>query len=228
MIVCLKLHGIGAPPDDVSPDERSYWIDGERFRRIVDLAVRNPQVVRLTFDDGNISDVEVALPALRQAGLKASFFFSTDFIGRPGYAGEDDIRALSSGGMEVGSHGCRHDSWQALSGDEIAEDVICSLARLEAILGKRVSAVAPPYGDCNYRMLKILRKQGVGRVYSGLPGPSRANDWLVRRMAVTAQTPWDVIESWMTEKKNGFDWLAGALGAAPSVGPAAFWRARRC
>ena len=225
MKIFLTLHGLGTPSRDVDAGERPFWIDVDRFRRIVALARGHANAVRLTFDDGNVSDVEIALPALLEAGLKASFFFSTDFIGRPGFADEDDIRKLAAAGMEIGSHGSRHVSWRDMSGDEIAEDVIRSFARLETILDKRISVVAPPFGECNLHVVQILRKLGIKRVYSGFPGPSRAGDWLVRRMAVTAAAPWPRVESWLTEPHTWFGWAAKSAAAARTVGHAVFWDA---
>ena len=42
------------------------WLDPDRFLRVLDSVVGRDDV-RITFDDGNASDVEHALPALRGA-----------------------------------------------------------------------------------------------------------------------------------------------------------------
>lgn len=225
MNICLKLHGLGVPPPEVDAAERRDWVEADVFARMVDLARRAPTPVRFTFDDGNLSDVSFALPILEAAGLRASFFFSTDFIGRPGYADEDDIRALAAAGMEIGSHGCRHASWLEMSGDEITEDVIRSFARLGAILSDRIAVVAPPYDDCDARVLHILHKLGIKRVYGGVPGHSLASDWLVRRNAVTADTPWQTIESWLTMSYTWLDWAVSSCGAVRRMGSGAWRRA---
>ncbi|MGB8601173.1 MAG: polysaccharide deacetylase family protein [Rhizomicrobium sp.] len=224
MKICLKLHGLGAPPKDAVSDERSFWTGEERFARILALAGKAPERIHLTFDDGNKSDARIALPALMDAGLKASFFFSTDFIGTPGYANEDDIRALAAAGMEIGSHGCHHTSWLSLSGDEINEDVIRSFARLQTILGEAVDVVAAPYGDCDFRVLHILHRLRIRQVYTSLPGPTLRNDWLVRRHCVTSDTTPETIIRWLTRHYGPLDSARAFWNGWRQAGPAALWR----
>jgi peptidoglycan/xylan/chitin deacetylase (PgdA/CDA1 family) len=224
MKICLKLHGLGVPPTGSVADERCFWTGEDRFAQIIDLAARVPGRVHLTFDDGNDSDANIALPALQKAGLKASFFFSTDFIGTPGYADEEDIRRLHAAGMEIGSHGCRHVSWLDMSGDEITEDVIRSFARLGTILGESVNVVAAPYGDCNLRVVRILRMLGVKRVYTSFPGPSFDGDWLARRQCITADTPMDTVERWLTKKYGMLDIICSTVSDARHVLHAVLWR----
>jgi peptidoglycan/xylan/chitin deacetylase (PgdA/CDA1 family) len=64
--------------------------------------------VVITFDDGNRSDFEHALPVLRAAGYGATFFVSLNRVGRDDGLDESMIRALASDGFEVGSHGVSH------------------------------------------------------------------------------------------------------------------------
>lgn len=224
MKICLKLHGLGTPTPAALSDEHSFWTGEERFARILSLAAQHPEHIHLTFDDGNESDARIALPALLAAGLKASFFFSTDFIGTPGYANEEDIRALASAGMEIGSHGCRHVSWAGLSGDEITEDVICSFARLQTILGAPVHVVAAPYGDCDFRILRILHKLRVRRVYTSLPGPTLDSDWLVRRHVITTETTSETATEWLTRTYGIADAASALWTGIRRMGPAALWR----
>ena len=53
-----------------------------------------PRSVWITFDDGHRSNAEIALPILKQLGLRGIFFITTDWIGRPGFMNEDQIREL--------------------------------------------------------------------------------------------------------------------------------------
>ena len=50
--------------------------------------------MRLSFDDGNSSDVEIALPALRERGLPRRFFVVAGRLDRPGSLSRDDVREL--------------------------------------------------------------------------------------------------------------------------------------
>jgi peptidoglycan/xylan/chitin deacetylase (PgdA/CDA1 family) len=184
MSTCLMLHGIGEPPSHVNEEERLYWISEAMFGQILELARTMP--VQLTFDDGNATDTKVALPALVRAGLTASFFIPSGRIGEPGYMSESDILALHAAGMEVGSHGCAHLDWTAVSNAVIANDVASSISRLSCIIRTPVRSVAIPYGYCDRRVLRVLHSLGVGRVYSSFRGPMVDGAWLVRRDCVKA------------------------------------------
>ncbi|HUO98116.1 MAG TPA: polysaccharide deacetylase family protein [Rhizomicrobium sp.] len=183
MKTCLMLHGIGEPRSELPAVEWPYWIPQETFYGIIELMRTAP--AQITIDDGNATDVEIALPALVDAGLSATFFIPTDRIGENHYLTEAGIRALHAAGMEVASHGCSHLRWTTVSDAEIAVDVARSIERLAAIIGAPVRSVAVPYGDCDRRVLRVLRSLGVGRVYSSFRGPDPDGGWLVRRDCVT-------------------------------------------
>ena len=58
--------------------------------------------VVITFDDGDVSNVEVALPMLRERGFHAEFYVTSDFIGQPGMLPADGVRELAAHGMGIG------------------------------------------------------------------------------------------------------------------------------
>src|SRR5262245_37046734 len=62
-IINLSFHGVGTPPlAPREPGEHDYWIGHDGFLAVLDEVVGRDDV-RLSFDDGNASDVEAALPA---------------------------------------------------------------------------------------------------------------------------------------------------------------------
>lgn len=183
MTTCLMLHGIGNPPSFLPSEEWPYWISEAMFEGILDVVRDAP--ARLTIDDGNASDAEIALPALKRRGLTAAFFIPSERIGTPNYVSEAQVRTLHAEGMEVGSHGCTHLRWTTVSDAEIARDVTISIERLSAIIGEPVRTVAIPFGACDRRVLRVLRQIGVGRVYSSFRGPEIDGAWMVRRDCIT-------------------------------------------
>lgn len=178
------LHGLGPTPPHIPEDEKPYWITLGTFSGLVEMT--RDANARLTFDDGNDTDATIAAPALQSAGMTASFFIPSDRIGTPGYLTEDQIRAMYDAGMEIGSHGCAHIKWTEIGDGEIALDVARSVERLSAIINAPVRALAIPFGDCDRRVLAVLRKLGIGRVYTSFRGPETENAWLVRRDCITA------------------------------------------
>jgi peptidoglycan/xylan/chitin deacetylase (PgdA/CDA1 family) len=223
MSICILLHGIGQPPSHIPDVERPYWLTTEAFARIVALAQHND--VRLTFDDGNDTDVHVALPALLNAGLTASFFIPSDRIGQQGYVSAADIRTLQAAGMEIGSHGRAHIRWTDVSDDAVADDVSDSIDCLEEITGERVRGVAVPFGACDRRVLRLLRGLGAGRVYSSFAGPDPDDAWLVRRDCLMAEMSSTVIERLLTKKYTAVDGTLSFLRTWRRAGEASLWRA---
>jgi peptidoglycan/xylan/chitin deacetylase (PgdA/CDA1 family) len=225
MKICLMLHGLGPPPPSISAFEARYWLPEEKFAQIVDLARHTHNQVHLTFDDGNATDIRIALPALRNAGLSASFFIPSSWIGQPGHISEADIRALRAAGMEIGSHGCAHIDWMQIPDQAIAQDVTRSVDRLSSILGEKVETVAVPFGECDLRVLRILRTLGIRRVYTSFRGPCRADAWLVRRHCITADMPEVAIRELLTKHYTAIDAAVSFLREWKHAGRASFWPA---
>jgi peptidoglycan/xylan/chitin deacetylase (PgdA/CDA1 family) len=77
------------------------------------------------------------------------------------YLDDGDLREMSAGGMEVGSHGHRHHWLGRLDADEQAQDIDRSLQYLSSIdLGKRDFWFCYPYGSYNTDTLRLLRERG--------------------------------------------------------------------
>jgi peptidoglycan/xylan/chitin deacetylase (PgdA/CDA1 family) len=223
MTACLMLHGVGPVPAHISEVEKPYWVTLKAFEDIVEMAAWAE--AQLTFDDGNETDVTVALPRLRAAGLKASFFIPSDRIGEPGYLDENDIRTLHSEGMEIGSHGSAHLDWTKFSDAEITNDVMRSVARIGTIINAPVRSLAIPYGFCDRRVLGVLRRLGIGRAYSSFRGPATGGAWLVRRDCIMADMSHDQIREVLTHKPATAAAAIAFLRIWRRAGNAALWAA---
>lgn len=221
MSACLMLHGIGPTPERISPDERPYWISERSFAFV--LAEAAAHGARLTFDDGNDTDARIALPMLQAAGLTGAFFIPSDRIAMPGYVTEADIRALHAAGMEIGSHGCAHLNWLRAGDTDIAYDVTHSVERLARIIGAPVRSVAIPYGQCDRRVLAVLRRLGIGRVHSSFRGPDDGTTWLVRRDCITAAMGPHEISEIMTRQPDAAQAALNFLRIWRRAGNAARW-----
>ena len=223
MSACLMLHGIGPAPERLDPEERSYWISERTFA----LVLEKTQVygAQLTIDDGNDTDARIAMPMLMEAGLKAAFFIPSDRIGTPGYVTEADIHDMHDAGMEIGSHGCAHLNWLNTSDAEIASDVTQSVERLARIINAPVRSVAIPYGQCDRRVLGVLRQVGIGRVYSSFRGPDVETAWLARRDCITADMGRREINEIVTRKPAATEAALAFLRIWRHTGNAALWAA---
>ncbi len=109
--------------------------------------------VLVTIDDGCASTLEVAAPILRRYGVPALAFVTTNRIGRAAGDGperfldRDEIAALPSYGVEVGSHGADHLSLGAATTTACLDTQLkFSRDRLASLLGRPVETFAYPFG----------------------------------------------------------------------------------
>ena len=79
----ICFHGVGRPQRALEPGEADYWISTTLFLELLD-AVMGRDDVRVSFDDGNLSDIAIALPALIERDLRAEFFVLAGRLDLPG------------------------------------------------------------------------------------------------------------------------------------------------
>ncbi len=179
----LTFHGVGRPRRALDDGEDSVWLATEEFVRILDAVGERPDV-RLTFDDGNPSDLDVVAPQLRRHGRIGWFFVPAERVGAPGFLDARGLRALLDAGMVVGSHGMRHRPWAGLSDEELREEVVDAKDRLEQLVGSAVHEAACPFGSYDRRSLSLLRAAGFMRVYTSDGGAASPCNWLQARRTV--------------------------------------------
>jgi peptidoglycan/xylan/chitin deacetylase (PgdA/CDA1 family) len=145
--------------------------------------------VLITFDDGDASNLEVALPMLLERGMAAQFFITSDFIGEPGMLSAADVRALADAGMGIGGHGRSHAMLDDLDIDELDAELRESAARLADITGRPVLSLALPGGRGAGREYRAALAHGYRHMYGSVPGCNRTigDDWQ-QRLAVRRGT----------------------------------------
>jgi peptidoglycan/xylan/chitin deacetylase (PgdA/CDA1 family) len=137
----------------------------DRFRRGVPITRR---CVVITFDDGYRDNFAEATPELLAAGVPATFFVATGFIGTSrifphdaravaegaseGPANRfakltwDDLRAMQSSGLEIGSHTVEHTDLGSADELTVTREITESQAALNRELGDRPRAFSFPWG----------------------------------------------------------------------------------
>lgn len=179
----LTFHGIGAPARPLDAGEADVWVTARRFEAVLD-AVSGRDDVRITFDDGNVSDLQLALPALRARRLTGTFFVVAGRLGAPGFLDADGVRALAGAGMSIGCHGMRHRPWRRLADAALAEELVEAKRALEAAADVPVTEAACPFGSYDRRVLGALRRSGYRHVYTSDRGRARPDAWLQPRTSV--------------------------------------------
>ncbi len=201
-VVNLCFHGVGSPGRELEPGEHRYWVTTEQFDEMLAFVASQPSL-RVTFDDGNASDVAVALPILLREGLSAEFFVVAGRLGLPGSLRADDVRRLVEHGMRVGSHGMRHRTWRSLSAADRQEELVTAAEVISEAAGRRVGHAACPFGAYDRTILKELRRLGYTRVYTVDDGPARPEQWLQSRYSVRSTDTPAVLEQLARDPYGG-------------------------
>jgi peptidoglycan/xylan/chitin deacetylase (PgdA/CDA1 family) len=185
----VTFHGLGEPHRTLTEAERHIWLDTADFLTELDaLAGRND--VRITFDDGNASDAAIALPALRDRGLTATFFVLAGFLGEPGYLDHAGILELIGNGMEVGSHGMRHRDWRRLDDDQLTVEIVEGRHRLQEVAGREIRLASCPFGSYDRRVLARLRQtRAYDHVFTSDGAVASPRAWLQPRSTLTRGRP---------------------------------------
>jgi peptidoglycan/xylan/chitin deacetylase (PgdA/CDA1 family) len=168
----LMYHGIG---DDPAPrGELRYTVSEAAFaaaleelahRQVVSLPffldgrARAGSVV-ITFDDGERSVLERALPLMEARGLRGAVYVTSGWIGAPGYLAADDLRLLESKGWTIGAHGVSHRYLPDLSGAELRAELAQARADLERALGHPAVHMSLPGGRADARVLAAAHEAG--------------------------------------------------------------------
>ena len=208
MLPILMYHGLHRDAASRGRFDAVYSVHPEMFARQLDwlLQARRRTVlldetttgqgddrVVISFDDGDVSNVEVALPLLAERGLRAEFFVTTDFICQAGMLAPDDIRRLAAAGMGIGSHGRTHAFLADLDTAGLMAELDDSRCRLQAICGRPIDALALPGGRGGERELLAAQRLGYRHLLGSVPGPNRRprHDAWLQRLPVTRQLSLD-------------------------------------
>jgi len=180
----LTFHGLGEPPRALDGGEAGTWVDAKRFEALLD-AVAGRDDVRITFDDGNASDVAIGLPALAARGLTATFFVVAGRLGREHFLSAAQVRELRDAGMRIGNHGMRHRAWRGLDAAALDEELRVARRMLEDVVGAPVDEAACPFGAYDRRVVGALRRGGYRRVFTSDRGTAGDAAWLQARNTMT-------------------------------------------
>ncbi len=254
-VLVLMYHGLHAAREGRGHYDPRYSVHPARFREQLEhlsrcrvagwlpvagealVAPPSPNdhpVVLITFDDGDASFVDTALPILQEFGLGAVFFVSRDFVGRRGMINVSELRRLSDAGMVIGSHGVSHRFLNTLSSTALEYELEHSRDFLEQSIGREVSLLSFPGGRGGAREVEAAARAGYRSVFGSAPGDNRNTraDRPIERVAITrgvSREPfrqivrWEGPATWWIRGRHrmlrwpkrvvgdrGYDWLRSA------------------
>jgi peptidoglycan/xylan/chitin deacetylase (PgdA/CDA1 family) len=144
--------------------------------------------IALTFDDGRLSDYEVAYPMLWNAGFGATFFINSATVDAPGFLTWSQLKEMSRGGMSIQSHSHDHVDLARLSSDQLDYQLRRSKAEIEDRLGREVSLVALPYGSMPQHMITTALRLGYKAICSSRGRLARSSSVIIDRVCIYSNT----------------------------------------
>lgn len=122
-----------------------------------------PLRVAVTFDDGYRDNLYAAAPILLKLQIPFTVFITTSFLqqGSRDYLSPNELKELAAlPGVNIGSHGVRHLPLATCDDATLQHEVRDSRHTLEDWIGKRVDAIAYPFGSVNQRVRDAVRDSG--------------------------------------------------------------------
>lgn len=174
--------------------ERDCWLETDHFKAVLDL-LKGRTDVCVTFDDGNLSDFDISLPALLERGMQATFFVCSGRLNTPSFLRGDHVKELRARGMMIGSHGVAHRSWRRMSRSALRCELEESRRRLERFCQEPITQAACPFGDYDRHVLSELRRTGYTRVFTSDGGKAETSDWVMARNTIRRTTTLDDLEA---------------------------------
>jgi peptidoglycan/xylan/chitin deacetylase (PgdA/CDA1 family) len=199
VLIYHALTKAGLP--DLPFRERKYWVTALEFREQLKHIQREKyelmnlqdwfsadkqasRSVSITFDDGRVSDYELAYPLLLEYGMTATFFVNTSTIGKAGNLSWSQARRMQEHGMYFQSHSREHVYLTRLSRSALDDQLRDSRAMLEDRLGRRVELLTPPYGRFNDRVIGAAHDAGYRAICTGDSWPTRPGAVRIDRAVV--------------------------------------------
>ncbi len=162
--------------------------------------------ISLTFDDGDKSQSEIAVPYLNERGIKATFFLTVNMLTNE----EAWIQAVKNG-HEIGNHSMNHICPLETDIPDVKEETLSSQKILSKKFNTRVLSYAYPYTFTTPEIIDELRNTHLSaRVGQDEPVHMKASytpDWLNIPSVITfTDFPLKVYTDWIDESLKQEAW----------------------
>lgn len=156
------------------------------FSDLDNLANINKPII-ISIDDGYEDNYKNAYPLLKKYKFKATIFLVAGYIGKPSILKKNQILAMEDL-IDFQCHTMTHPRLSTITENwHLAYELKQSKDELEALLGKKITVLAYPYGNFNQSTIDFAKKYykyavttNKGVFYSDV-----ANDYAIRRITVS-------------------------------------------
>lgn len=185
-IPILTYHSIDSSGSTISTSQEVFkshieYLADQGFRtislrayydRLTGLLPDSEREIVLTFDDGFKNNYDVVFPLMKRFGFTATFFLTAGFIGKTcrwpmdtsipemPLLSWDEVREMSSEGMEFGAHTVSHVDLTGVSEETAMEEIVRSKSIIEEQLCKPVEFFCYPYGKYLQQHVDMVKESG--------------------------------------------------------------------
>ncbi|MCI5623335.1 MULTISPECIES: polysaccharide deacetylase family protein [unclassified Anaerostipes] len=171
IIFCLSVFGVFKNMQEFLQKNIYVWDEREERKIPIYCVDTKEKVLSLTFDVawGN-EDMNDILQILKNEKVKATFFFSGDWINRY----PKDVKKVFKEGHDIGNHGDNHKYMTKLSKEEQQKEIQGAHDKVKGLLGISMDLFRPPYGDYNSEVIKNAEEMG----YYSIQWSVDSLDWM--------------------------------------------------
>ncbi|MBI5456466.1 polysaccharide deacetylase family protein [Candidatus Kaiserbacteria bacterium] len=169
-------------------------------------------MVSLTFDDSWTTQYTNALPILQQAGVKGTFYLTTQPIQEAWntFMTPNQVKDIAQKGHEIAGHTITHADLTTLSQSAINREIKNSKTYLQNLTGQAVSSFAHPYGAVNNTVKNLLKLAGYtsarGIDYESL-NLSTSDKYDLKSMCIETSNPVSEIKAQIDGAKANKQWF---------------------
>lgn len=178
--------------------------------------------VSISIDDGFQDFYIYGFPVLKKNAIPATVFLPTGYIDNPSsylikhkllqtkFLDWEQVREMSSNGIDFGSHSVSHNSLTQLTRREIQYELAYSKERLESEIGKTINGFAYPYGtfrDIDQKIEELIAETSFSWAVTSISGVNKtgSNRFALRRTMIENE---DKLEGFKRAVKGSLDgWI---------------------
>jgi peptidoglycan/xylan/chitin deacetylase (PgdA/CDA1 family) len=126
--------------------------------------------VVITFDDGYPDTYSIVMPIMKEYGFKCTVFIPTYDADQGTRLRWDQIKEMKNSGMDICSHGYRHERMPNMSAAALDAEISKAQAELKEQLGVQNEFFCYPYGGNSPAAEAALKKAGIKLAVTMNPG----------------------------------------------------------
>lgn len=129
------------------------------------------KAILLTFDDGYRTFYTDTYPILKKYQVKATQYVVVNFLNRLNYLSLNQVKEIADEGLvEIGAHTMDHTFLKDIDLKTAQYQIYESKNKLEALLNKKITSFAYPYGAFDLSVLNLVKVAGFTTAFSTVPG----------------------------------------------------------